>query len=294
MMQEQVILVNKKEAFDRAFKYINNNPKVGEVYISQTPNEDGTYKVGSKVPEGTKSYTTKAGYTRYEGYWFVGETSAQLVELLGLELKYAEAMNKHIVAAMKNKSSTESSNKKDKAFFEVLKKARIAANKSIADLVKSTEVDPSILNTDTGKPKSKPKAKPKKTENTTIDYSNPDLFILPEFMWKLEKWMQSISAGVLVIQIDKDRTGIQQMRVKISDSKPYFLKRTGKKGTEQDFKSKAEFDKWLALQKKIEADQNKARKIGKGFYSKKHKVYVDGEDGVLSQPPVKPENYEKL
>jgi hypothetical protein len=40
--------------------------------------------------------------------------------------------------------------------------------------------------------------------------------------------------------------------------------------------------------------QNKAKKIGKGFYSKKHKVYVDGEDGVLGQTPVKPENYEKL
>lgn len=47
-------------------------------------------------------------------------------------------------------------------------------------------------------------------------------------------------------------------------------------------------------QKTKDSLQNKARKIGKGFYSKKHKVYVDGEDGVLSQPPVKPENYEKL
>lgn len=40
--------------------------------------------------------------------------------------------------------------------------------------------------------------------------------------------------------------------------------------------------------------QNKARKMGEGFYSKKHKVYVDGEDGVLSQKPVKPENYKKI
>jgi hypothetical protein len=47
-------------------------------------------------------------------------------------------------------------------------------------------------------------------------------------------------------------------------------------------------------QKTKDSLQNKARKIGKGFYSKKHKVYVDSEDGVLSQPPVKPENYEKL
>ena len=40
--------------------------------------------------------------------------------------------------------------------------------------------------------------------------------------------------------------------------------------------------------------QNKAKEIGKGFYSKKHKVYVDGEDGVLGQTPLKPDNYEKL
>ena len=47
-------------------------------------------------------------------------------------------------------------------------------------------------------------------------------------------------------------------------------------------------------QKTKDSLQNKARKIGKGFYSKKHKVYVDGEDGVLSQKPVKPENYKPL
>lgn len=47
-------------------------------------------------------------------------------------------------------------------------------------------------------------------------------------------------------------------------------------------------------QKTKDSLQNKARKMGKGFYSKKHKVYVDGEDGVLSQTPRKPENYKKL
>lgn len=47
-------------------------------------------------------------------------------------------------------------------------------------------------------------------------------------------------------------------------------------------------------QKTKDSLQNKAKKIGKGFYSKKHKVYVDSEDGVLGQKPVKPENYEKL
>ena len=40
--------------------------------------------------------------------------------------------------------------------------------------------------------------------------------------------------------------------------------------------------------------QQVALKRKKPFYSKKHKVYVEGEDGVLSRTPVKPENYEKL
>jgi hypothetical protein len=59
-------------------------------------------------------------------------------------------------------------------------------------------------------------------------------------------------------------------------------------------KLKKKTDKKELPQKTKDSLQNKARKIGKGFYSKKHKVYVDGEDGVLSQTPVKPENYEKL
>ncbi len=40
--------------------------------------------------------------------------------------------------------------------------------------------------------------------------------------------------------------------------------------------------------------QQKALKLGKRFYSKKHKVYVEGEDGVLSRTPVNTSNYEKL
>ena len=40
--------------------------------------------------------------------------------------------------------------------------------------------------------------------------------------------------------------------------------------------------------------QNIAIKRGKGFYSKKHKVYVDGEDGVLAHSPKRPNNYERL
>ena len=40
--------------------------------------------------------------------------------------------------------------------------------------------------------------------------------------------------------------------------------------------------------------QQVALKRKKPFYSKKHKVYVEGEDGVLSRPPVDPSGYEKI
>ena len=40
--------------------------------------------------------------------------------------------------------------------------------------------------------------------------------------------------------------------------------------------------------------QGVALKRKKPFYSKKHKVYVEGEDGVLSRPPVDPSGYEKI
>ena len=40
--------------------------------------------------------------------------------------------------------------------------------------------------------------------------------------------------------------------------------------------------------------QQVALKRKKPFYSKKHKVYVEGEDGVLSRPPVNTSGYEKI
>ena len=40
--------------------------------------------------------------------------------------------------------------------------------------------------------------------------------------------------------------------------------------------------------------QQKALKRGKPFYSKKHKVYVEGEDGVLTNTPTNTDNYEQL
>ena len=40
--------------------------------------------------------------------------------------------------------------------------------------------------------------------------------------------------------------------------------------------------------------QQVALKRKKPFYSKKHKVYVEGEDGVLSRTPVNTSGYEKI
>ena len=40
--------------------------------------------------------------------------------------------------------------------------------------------------------------------------------------------------------------------------------------------------------------QQVALKRKKPFYSKKHRVYVEGEDGVLSRPPVNTSSYEKI
>ena len=112
------------------------------------------------------------------------------------------------------------------------------------------------------KPK-KPKTKPDEQVDEEIDYSNPDEFVLPKFMWKFEKWIQSISAGVLIVHKEQDsyESGTTKISVSISSSIPYILENTGKRGTEQDFKNKAEFEKWLKLQAQIEADQNKTREI---------------------------------
>ena len=47
-------------------------------------------------------------------------------------------------------------------------------------------------------------------------------------------------------------------------------------------------------QKDKDSLQGVALKRKKPFYSKKHKVYVEGEDGVLSRPPVNTSSYEKI
>ena len=85
------------------------------------------------------------------------------------------------------------------------------------------------------------------------------------------------------------KSGVAGLKAISSDEYKNDYKGFVKSPLNQEKKVKKEL-----TQKTKDSLQNKAKKIGKGFYSKKHKVYVDGEDGVLSQTPVKPENYEKL
>ena len=85
------------------------------------------------------------------------------------------------------------------------------------------------------------------------------------------------------------KSGVAGLKAISSDEYKNDYKGFVKSPLNQEKKVKKEL-----TQKTKDSLQNKAKKIGKGFYSKKHKVYVDGEDGVLSQTPVKPGNYEKL
>lgn len=60
-------------------------------------------------------------------------------------------------------------------------------------------------------------------------------------------------------------------------------------------KSSVEVDQREELTQKVKDSlQQKALKRDKPFYSKKYKVYVEGEDGVLTNTPTNPDNYEKL
>ena len=60
-------------------------------------------------------------------------------------------------------------------------------------------------------------------------------------------------------------------------------------------KSSVEVDQKEELPQAIKDSlQQKALKRGKPFYSKKHKVYVEGEDGVLTNTPTNTDNYEQL
>ena len=85
------------------------------------------------------------------------------------------------------------------------------------------------------------------------------------------------------------KSGVAGLKAISSDEYKNDYKGFVKSPLNQEKKVKKEL-----TQKTKDSLQNKAKKIGKGFYSKKQKVYVDGEDGVLNQTPVKPEKYEKL
>ena len=95
----------------------------------------------------------------------------------------------------------------------------------------------------------------------TIDYSNPDEFVLPEFMWKFQEKLVKFSAGTFGVHTTKDSSGITGMTISIKETTPYILNTTGKEGTREDFKNTDEWQEWLDYQAKIEAEQNKARKL---------------------------------
>ncbi len=121
----------------------------------------------------------------------------------------------------------------------------------------------------------------RKTEGYEGDYG----FIAPQPDKILSPERHAVS-----VEIGKGgKSGVKGLEAIKSDEYKSNYKGFVKSPLNQEKKVKKEL-----TQKTKDSLQNKAKKIGKGFYSKKHKVYVDGEDGVLGQTPSKPENYEKL
>tara|TARA_R110002167_G_scaffold301130_1_gene505398 strand:+ start:5089 stop:17610 length:12522 start_codon:yes stop_codon:yes gene_type:complete len=149
----------KVTAFNRAYEFVLKQDKDVTVYISKEY-VNGAYKVGTKVPEGTETY--QAGeYTRYKGYWFIFKGSKNLVDLLNMEVKYAELMNKHVVAAISNQSESFKNNQKDKAIKKAAEQIKLAAGQTIADQIDINDIDPNIINTE---------ERPEEIETTNADY----------------------------------------------------------------------------------------------------------------------------
>jgi len=98
-------------------------------------------------------------------------------------------------------------------------------------------------------------------DDETIDYSNPDKFELPEFMWKFQEKLVKFAAGTFGVHATKDSSGITGMTISTKETTPYILNTTGQEGTREDFKNTDEWQEWLDYQAKIEAEQNKAREL---------------------------------
>tara|TARA_Y100000385_G_C12876799_1_gene544028 strand:- start:316 stop:561 length:246 start_codon:yes stop_codon:yes gene_type:complete len=76
-------------------------------------------------------------------------------------------------------------------------------------------------------------------------------------------------------------------------SSPFLAKSPLNDHHELKEKKKPKSERELS-QKTKDSLQNVAIKRGKPFYSKKHKVYVEGEDGVLTNTPTNTSTYEKI
>jgi len=77
----------------------------------------------------------------------------------------------------------------------------------------------------------------------------------------------------------------------LHDNHEFGEKKKSSVSADQQKKPKTERE---LSQKTKDSLQQVALKRGKPFYSKKHKVYVEGEDGVLTNTPRNTSTYEKI
>lgn len=126
----------------------------------------------------------------------------------------------------------------------------------------------------------------KHVKRKTEGYTDPDDGYIPpspETIVTPERFAVSVEIG------KGGKSGVKGLKAISSDEYKKDYKGFVKSPLNQKKEVKKELPKTVK-----DSLQNKAKKIGKGFYSKKHKVYVEAEDGVLGQTPLKPDNYEKL
>ena len=243
-------LKSKLSRFEDAQKLLKDK-NLSNVWISKENYGDPILEVMPTIEKDGKQVEDK------DNYFFVNKGSINLMQSIKEEIAFGEAILNLVKQINSNESVTKRQKNRealDKSVKEV-KKAKPTNNTTDLDDIKTENVKP-----ETAKPKEEV-SKPETTEEETIDYSNPDKFILPEFMWKFQNNLVKLGAGVMILNTTATKGVISFMEVSISATKPYFLARTGKRGTEQDFENKTRFEEWLTLQAKIEAEQNKAREL---------------------------------
>ena len=150
-------------------------------------------------------------------YWWVSPASTKLMAYIEAEIAFGEAVSNIIKTNNEVAPGRAEQIKEDEALREV-----IDLTEGLKEKTKPSEgdVDEIVV-----KKKTKPETKPDEQVDEEIDYSNPDEFVLPKFMYPFQKWIQSISAGVLVVTIDGNvKTGItNKITVSISYSIPLTL-----------------------------------------------------------------------